>query len=168
MRRETSISDVDFFISRRGGAAAVAQEVAEVVKDEGYTVFVQDYDIPYSAQFIEEMHNGLTRCRHLIVLLTKDFTESKFTMMEVSSFLAATQSTADERRLIVLRVDDCEPKGILAGRVFADLVGVDDLEQTKALIVAAVEGRSTAQPRRHKLFEGVPPRDANFTAARSV
>jgi tetratricopeptide (TPR) repeat protein len=163
MSPEAPPREVDFFISRRGGAATIAQEVAEVIKGEGYTVFVQDYDIPYNAQFIEEMHNALARCRHLVVLLSKDFSASKFTMMEVSSFLATTGSNSDDHRLIVLRVDDCKPEGVLAGRVFADLVGVHDQEQRKTLILAAVEGRSTAQPRRHKLFENVPPPDQNFT-----
>jgi tetratricopeptide (TPR) repeat protein len=163
MNPEATIPELDFFISRRGAAATVAQEVAEVIKSEGYTVFVQDYDIPYNAQFIEEMHKALARCRHLIVLLTRDFAASKFTMMEVSSFLAATGGAADDRRLIVLRLEDCQPEGILAGRVFADLFAVDDPAQRKARILAAVEGRSTAEPRRHKLFENVPPRDQNFS-----
>jgi hypothetical protein len=34
----------DFFLSRRGSVAAIAQEVADVLKDQGYNVFVQDYD----------------------------------------------------------------------------------------------------------------------------
>ncbi|HEY1934906.1 MAG TPA: hypothetical protein VGG99_23115 [Acetobacteraceae bacterium] len=34
----------DFFISRRGTIAAVAQEVADILRSEGYRVLVQDYD----------------------------------------------------------------------------------------------------------------------------
>jgi tetratricopeptide (TPR) repeat protein len=163
MTRDTKHTEVDFFISRRGGAAAVAQEVAEVIKEEGYTVLVQDYDIPYGANFVEEIHGALTRCRHLIVLLTKDYTTSRFTMMEVTNFLAAAGRSADECRLVVLRLEDCEPEGVLAGSVYADLFGVVDPGERKARILAAAEGRSTAQPRRHKLFENVPPRDEKFT-----
>jgi tetratricopeptide (TPR) repeat protein len=155
--------DTDFFISRRGSAAAEAQEVAEALKEEGYTVLVQDYDIPHSANFIAAMHDALTRSRHLIVLLTKDYAASRFTMMELTNFLATAGRSADERRVVVLRVDDCEPEGILAGAVFGDLVGIAEAAERKRRILAAAEGRSTAQPRRHKLFENVPPRDAKFT-----
>jgi len=161
--RDAQSSGIDFFISRRGSAAAVAQEVAEVLKEEGYTILVQDYDIPHSANFIAAMHDALTRSRHLIVLLTKDYAASRFTMMELTNFLAAAGRSADDRRLVVLRVDDCEPEGILAGAVFGDLVCIADPVERKRRILAAAEGRSTAQPRRHRLFEDVPPRDAKFT-----
>lgn len=155
-------TSIDYFISRRGSAAAVAQEVAEVLKEEGYTILVQDYDIPHGDNFIAAMHDALMRSRHLIVLLTKDYAASRFTMMELTNFLAAAGKSADERRLVVLRVDDCDPEGILAGAVFGDLVNVADPTERKRRILAAAEGRPTAQPRRHKLFENVPPRDAKF------
>jgi hypothetical protein len=67
-------SEIDFFISRRGATADVAQEVANVLKDEGYTVLVQDYDIAYASDFIAAIDSALKRCRHLILLLTKDYT----------------------------------------------------------------------------------------------
>jgi hypothetical protein len=39
------VSELDFFISRRGSSAAAAQEVADVLRYAGYSVLVQDYDI---------------------------------------------------------------------------------------------------------------------------
>ena len=163
MPRNSADAEIDYFISRRGSAAAVAQEVAQVIQAEGYTLLVQDYDIPHGANFVAAMHDALMRCRHLIVLLTNDYTASSFTMMEVTNFLAAAGRSADERRLIVLRIDNCEPEGILAGCVFADLVGIDDPVERRSRILAAAEGRSTAAPRRHKFFENVPPHDDKFT-----
>ncbi len=156
-------SEIDFFISRRGGAAATAQEVAEVLQSEGYTVFVQDYDIPQTADFIAAMDEGLKRCRHLVLLLTKDYASSKYTMMEVTNFLATAARSADERRLAILCLDDGRPDGILASRVYSSLVGVTDPQERRALILSAAEGRAMAAPRRHKLFENVAPRDQNFT-----
>ena len=155
--------EIDFFVSRRGGAAATAQEVAEVLQSEGYTVFVQDYDIPQTADFIAAMDEGLKRCRHLVLLLTKDYASSKYTMMEVTNFLAAAARSADERRLAILCLDDCRPEGILASRVYSSLVGIADPQERKTRILAAAEGRSMAEPRRHKLFENIAPRDQNFT-----
>lgn len=116
-------AELDFFISRRGGVAAVAQEVAEVLNAEGYTVFVQDYDIPQSVDFIAAMDDALKRCRHLLVLLTKDYVASKFTMMEVTNFLAVAGRSVNERRLAILCLDECEPEGVLASRVYGSLVG---------------------------------------------
>lgn len=153
---------VDYFVSRRGADAAVAQEIANVLIDAGYTIVVQDFDIPHTANFIVAMHHALKRCRHLIVLLTRDYDQSDFTLAEVANFLAVAARAQGERRLVVLRVDDYEPEGIFAGIVFGDLVGVVEPQERKLRIIAAAEGRSTAAPRRPKLFENIPPRDRNF------
>ena len=49
----------DFFLSRRGSVAAIAQEVTDVLTEKGYRVFVQDYDIRIAANSIEEMHEAV-------------------------------------------------------------------------------------------------------------
>jgi hypothetical protein len=49
----------DFFLSRRGSVAAIAQEVTDVLKENGYRLFTQDYDIAITANFIEGMHEVL-------------------------------------------------------------------------------------------------------------
>ena len=59
----------DFFLSRRGSVATIAQEVTDVLTEKGYRVFVQDYDIPIAANFIEEMHEAIKNARDLVVLL---------------------------------------------------------------------------------------------------
>jgi tetratricopeptide (TPR) repeat protein len=163
---ETPVSPsatIDYFISRRGAAAAVAQEVATVLKDAGYSALVQDFDFRPGANFVAAMHKALKQARHLIVLLTRDYEASDFTSIELMSFLAAAIRAKGERRLVILRVEDCQPEGILAGIVFGDLVGVTDPEERRMRILAAAEGRTPATPRRPRIFENVPLRDFNFT-----
>jgi tetratricopeptide (TPR) repeat protein len=153
---------IDFFISRRGAHAATAREVAEVLAEDGYTSFTQDIDIGYGDDFLAKMDHALQRCRHFVVLLTSDYQTSKYTMMELTSFMAATDSDPS-RRLMVLRIEDCTPKGILAARNYIDLVGVNDPEERKARIRGIVVGKAGLGPSRQKLFENVPPHDLRFT-----
>jgi hypothetical protein len=68
----------DFFLSRRGSVATIAREVADVLIEKGYKVFVQDYDIPLTANLIEEMHEGIKNSRDLVVLFTRDYEESPY------------------------------------------------------------------------------------------
>ena len=89
-------------------------------------------------------------------------------MMEVTNFVAAAGRAADERRLVILRLDESMPEGIMASRVFGDLFGIVDPQERKRRILAAAEGRSTATPRHGKLFENVAPRDLNFTGRDEV
>src|SRR5215467_15770711 len=78
----------DFFLSRRGSVAAIAQEVTDVLKEKGYRVRTQDYDIPITANFIEEMHEAVKNARDLVVLFTHDYEQSPYTRMEFTSFEA--------------------------------------------------------------------------------
>jgi hypothetical protein len=48
----------DFFLSRRGSVAAIAQQVEQVLAEKGYRVLTQDYDIPLASSFIEKMHGS--------------------------------------------------------------------------------------------------------------
>jgi hypothetical protein len=53
----------DFFLSRRGSVAAIAQEVTDVLTEKGYRVLVQDYDIPLAASFVDAMHEAVKNSR---------------------------------------------------------------------------------------------------------
>jgi tetratricopeptide (TPR) repeat protein len=154
--------DIDYFISRRGASAEVAQEVADVLMEAGYTVIVQDYHMPYGANFVGAMHEALKRCRHFVALLSEDYDDAPFTGAEWTNFYSVASQSSGARRFIALRVEDYRPQGLLAGFVFGDLVGVEDPQERKRRILLAVEGRAAAAPRVAKIFEGVPPRDLNF------
>jgi hypothetical protein len=154
---------VDFFVSRRGIAADVAQEVAEVLESRGYTVIVQDFDIPSSTNFIGAIHDAVKAAKHFVGLLTEDYDTSPFTRAEWTSFYAAAAPSGGKRRLIVLRIDDVEPPGLLAPIVYGNLFGVTDPERRREIIIAAAEGRSTGKRRGSQVFHGVPPRNPDFT-----
>jgi tetratricopeptide (TPR) repeat protein len=152
----------DYFVSRRGASAAVAQEVADILVAAEYSVLVQDYDIPQGANFVMAMHDALKRCRHFIALLSKDYDSTPFTIAEWTNFYAIAAQSGGERRFIVLRVEDCNPQGLFSAVVYGDLVGIQHPDERRARILAAAEGRAGTVARRPKLFENVPPPDLNF------
>jgi hypothetical protein len=156
----------DFFLSRRGSVAAIAQEVADVLASANYNVFVQDYDIPLGASFVEAMDYGIKNARDLIILFSGDYERSPYTRKEFTSFEAERLRDERERHIVVLRCEDAPLRGLLADVVYQDLVGVADSEERKRRILAAAERRSSAerpQRRRGRTFVGVPPRIAGFT-----
>jgi tetratricopeptide (TPR) repeat protein len=156
----------DFFLSRRGSVAPIAQEVADVLAAAEYKVFVQDYDIPLGASFVEAMHDGIKNARDLIILFSGDYERSPYTRKEFTSFEAERLQDERERHIVVLRCEDAPLRGLLADVVYQDLVGVADPDERKRRILAAAERRSSAerpQRRRGRTFVGVPPRIAGFT-----
>jgi len=92
----------DFFLSRRGSVATVAREVENVLTDKGYKVFVQDYDIPLGASFIEAMHEAIKNARDLVIILTRDYEESPYTRKEFTSFEAERLQGGQDRHIVVL------------------------------------------------------------------
>jgi hypothetical protein len=153
----------DFFLSRRGSVAAIAQEFEQVLAEKGYTVLTQDYDIPLASSFIEKMHEGVINSRDLIVLFTDEYLQSPYTRKEFTSFEADRARTPEERHIIVLRCEDVPLRGLLADNVYQDLVGVEDADERKRRIIAAAERQSQAAPPPPRPFIGVPPRIASFT-----
>jgi tetratricopeptide (TPR) repeat protein len=153
----------DFFLSRRGSVAAIAPEVADVLTEKGYKVLVQDYDIPITANFIEEMHEAIKNARDLVVLFTRDYEQSPYTRMEFTSFEANAAQSAEKRRMVILRCEDAPLLGLFAPHVYQDLVGIEGSEERRSRILAAAEGRSQALEPPPRPFIGVPPRIASFT-----
>jgi hypothetical protein len=151
----------DFFLSRRGSVAPIAQEVTDVLTEKGYKVLVQDYDIPLGASFVEAMHEAIINSRDLIILFTEDYLRSPYTRKEFTSFEA--ERTAEERHIIVLRCEDVPLRGLLADNVYQTLVGIEDPEERKRRIIAAAERQSQAAPPPPRPFIGVPLRIASFT-----
>ena len=107
----------DFFLSRRGSVASIAQEVTNVLKENGYRVCTQDYDIPLTANFIEEMHEAVKNSRDLVVLFTRDYEQSPYTRMEFTSFEANAAQSAEKRRMVILRCEDALARSIRAPRL---------------------------------------------------
>src|SRR5262245_46617467 len=153
----------DFFLSRRGSVATIAQEVTDVLTEKGYKVFVQDYDIPITANFIGEMHEAVKNSRGLVVLFTRDYEQSPYTRMEFTSFEANAAQSAEHRRMVILRCEDAPLLGLFAPHVYQDLVGIGDAEERRDRILAALEGRSQVLAPPPRPFIGVPPRIASFT-----
>ena len=153
----------DFFLSRRGSVAAIAQEVTDVLKENGYKVRTQDYDFPITANFIEEMHEAVKNARDLVVLFTRDYEQSPYTRMEFTSFEANAAQSAEKRRMVILRCEDAPLLGLFAPHVYQDLVGIGDAQERRSRILAAAEGRSQALEPPPRPFIGVPPRIASFT-----
>jgi len=153
----------DFFLSRRGSVAAIAREVTDVLTEKGYRVLVQDYDIRLGASFVEQMHEGVSNSRDLIILFTHDYLQSAYTRKEFTSFEAERLRSPEERHIVVLRCDDAPLAGLLSDNVYQDLVHIADVDERKHRIIAAAERHSQAAPPPPRPFIGVPPRIARFT-----
>lgn len=146
----------DFFISHRGGdGVRHTAEVRDALAGAGFRVASQHPDIAPGDNFLARIHEFLKQARDLIVVLTSDYDQSPYTLLELTCFLAEAMQGEQSRGLLVVRVDDCRPLGLLAPFSYLDLVGVADAELRRASIVAAARNEPRIDFTRARRAVGV-------------
>jgi len=110
----------EFFISRAGPDAYVAQRIAHVLEDAGHPVVIQDWDFKNRA-FMERMHAALTSGARTIALLSPDYLQRDHCAAEWQNTIA-DDPLNKQSKLIVLRIKPCEPPGLLKSLAFWELV----------------------------------------------
>lgn len=130
--------EVDFFISRSGADASIAQAIALILVNEGHTVILQDWDFGH-ADFVAKMDDAIERAHRTITLLSLAYLKSEFCGAEWCAIFARDPRNF-EQELILLRVEHCQPKGLLCLLAYTDLVPVlHDANLLREVLLARVK-----------------------------
>lgn len=136
---------LDVFVSYNRADREWAEWIAWTLEDADFAVKVQAWDIRPGHNFALEMQDAATRARHTLAVLSPSFLDAEFTQPEWSAAFAR-DPRGTQRTLIPVRVEPCDPEGILAQIVYADLVGLDEKAATRALL-GAFEDRAKPEGR---------------------
>lgn len=109
------------FVSYTGVDAERASHIADVLRERGHEVTIQDADFLPGSNFVLEMQRAITDADHVIAVLSPEYEQSAFAAPEWAAAFASDPSSRD-RRLIGIRVRDYTPTGLLRSIVYADLV----------------------------------------------
>jgi tetratricopeptide (TPR) repeat protein len=112
------------FISRAGADAAFAAILGNILESAGHTVILAQWDFA-NRNFMEGMHAALTGGARVIALLSPEYLSSAHCQAEWQNAIASDPLNT-KSRLILLRVAECEPVGLLSGLAYWDLVPVRD------------------------------------------
>ena len=113
----------------------------------GYTTVVQAFDFRPGADFVHEMQQATASAARTIAVVSPAYFGSRFAESEWRVAFAKDPS-GERGMLLPVRVQPCEPPGLLATRVFVDLVDVDEAEARERLLTAVgpVGPRPTSAP----------------------
>ncbi len=139
----------DYFISRTGTEAdkVLAKAIAAIIREAGFTTWLQDENFGH-ASFMARMSQGFDSGAHTITLLSKTYQDSEYCQKEYEVALTGDPRNIQER-LIVLRVEDCAPKGMLRDLAYTDLVPIlalSDPTQREQLLRRAIRVLVGAEP----------------------
>jgi hypothetical protein len=133
----------DFFISYTQRDRQWAEWIAWELEESGYRVLVQAWDFVAGSNWIQGMQQGVEKAERTIAVLSSDYLESVYGKAE---WLAAWGSdpAGEQRKLLVVRVVDCDRSGLLAGVVGEDLFGVSEAiakQRLHRMVQGAIQGR---------------------------
>jgi tetratricopeptide (TPR) repeat protein len=110
------------FISRAAADGALAGVVGEIARDAGYDVILQQWDFA-NRNFMERMHAALAGDTRVVALLSPEYLRSEHCQAEWQNALARDPLNLNSR-VVLLRVAECEPIGLLAALAYWDVVPV--------------------------------------------
>lgn len=130
----------DFFVSYTGTDLSFATWVAETLESSNYTVTIQAWDFRPGDNFVSKINEALLECKRLIVILSQNYLKSKWCEAEWTSKLAE-QIESNERRIIPIRVEPVDLKGLLSPIVYIDIVDKTEAE-AKEKILQGIEDKT--------------------------
>jgi hypothetical protein len=146
----------DFFVSYAEADRGWAEWVAWQLEAEGYRVLVQAWDVVAGVSWVQQMHDGVQRAARTVVVLSPRYLASAYGAAEWQAAWRA-DPLGKQRKLVVVRVAECDRPGLLATLVSADLFGVPApvaRQRLRETVAHAVTGR--AKPPTEPAFPAGP------------
>jgi WD40 repeat protein len=131
----------DFFISYNKADRQMAEWIAWVLEEEGYTTILQAWDFRPGSNFILEMQRATSNTKRTLAVLSPDYLQALFTQPEWAAAFAK-DPTGAKRTLVGVRVRRCELEGLLPQIVYIDLVGLEEADAQERLLSGVKEGRA--------------------------
>jgi len=125
----------DFFISYNVKDKRWAEWIAWTLEEAKYSVVIQAWDFRPGANFVLEMHQAVEGAERTIAVLSDNYLRAKYTQPEWAAAFAKDPQGRD-RKLIPVRVAECQPTGLLGSCVYVDLVGLPEADARSALLGA--------------------------------
>ncbi|HYZ54864.1 MAG TPA: FxSxx-COOH system tetratricopeptide repeat protein [Streptosporangiaceae bacterium] len=144
----------DFFVSYTQADRAWAEWIAWILEEDGHRVLIQAWDFVPGSNWIQGMQSGVRDSARTIAVLSDAYLQSVYGSAEWGAAWASDPDGAG-RKLLPVRVSDCDRPGLLAGVVGVDLFGRTEAEaraRLRTMVSAALADR--AKPSAPPSFPG--------------
>jgi tetratricopeptide (TPR) repeat protein len=135
--------DREFFLSFTGADRPWAAWLLSELDAAGYSSVSQLRDFVAGSNFAVQMDQAARRARRTLGVLSPQALQAPFVRQEWAQRLA-TDPTGEQRALLLVRVEPCQPEGLLGPVIYIDLVGLDEAAARARLrkeLTAAVRGQ---------------------------
>jgi hypothetical protein len=130
-----------FFISYNHGDRGWAEWIAWQLEEAGYTTILQAWDFRPGGNFAVDMQQALAEAERTIAVLSPHYIQSGFSTSEWAAAFGR-DPMGRHGKLLPVRVQECDPVGLLPQIVFIDLVGQGEAGAKAALLSGIKSGRA--------------------------
>ncbi|MCQ0004168.1 toll/interleukin-1 receptor domain-containing protein [Actinomadura madurae] len=122
-----------------------ASWIAWQLEAAGHRTMMQAWDFVPGTNFIDFMDRGLSEAKAVVAVLSRNYLRSRYGRLE---WMAALRAAPDDpaRKLVTVRIEDCPIDGLLSTITYVDLVGVDDPDEARGLLMRRIR-EALAGPR---------------------
>jgi tetratricopeptide (TPR) repeat protein len=128
----------DFFISYTGVNRPWAEWIAVQLEAAGYSTLLQAWDFRPGSDFVHEMQQATSTAGRTIAVLSPAYFGSTFGEAEWRAAFVK-DPTGELGLLVPVRVQECAAPGLLASRVYVDLVDTDEATARRLLLAGVDE-----------------------------
>ena len=132
---------VDFFVSYTSADRPWAEWIAWELEAAGYSTRIQAWDMRPGSNFVVEMDSATQVAERTIAVLSPAFLESAYARAECAA-ARAEDPTGEQRKLVPVRVRECDPRGLLRAVVYVDVVDLSEQAASAALLAGVRAGRA--------------------------
>ena len=122
-----------FFISYNSADKSWAEWIAWQLEEAGYSTIHQAWDFRPGHNFPLQMDKASQEAERIVIVLSHDFLDSSFKPPEWAVFFKK-DPTGEKGLIVPVRVQKCEPGGLLSTISRIDLIGLDEEAAKKALL----------------------------------
>ena len=150
-----------FFISYTSADRVWAEWIAWQLEEDGYQVKIQAWDFSPGGNFVVEMQKATVECERTIAVFSPNYFLSEFAEAEWAAAFRL-DPTGKNEKLIPVRIEDCQPPGLLGSIIYVDLVKLDEATARERLLAGLPKGRR--KPSTGPQFPGIDARLATSAA----
>ncbi|MBC9786173.1 toll/interleukin-1 receptor domain-containing protein [Heliobacterium chlorum] len=138
----------DFFISYNKTDHKIAEWIAWILEEAGYSVVIQAWDFTVGINFIVMMDEAAKLANRTITVLSPDYLKSDYTPAEWAAAFNRDPRGVHGTLLPVL-VRECNLEGLLAQIIYIKLTGLDE-QQAKEVLLNGVSPTRRKPARKPK------------------
>jgi TIR domain/Effector-associated domain 9 len=124
---------IDFFISYNRADKTWAEWIGWILEEAGYSVVIDAWDFRPGGNFALEMQRAITESQKTIAILSESYLKAVYVHPEWAAAFAG-DPLGVKRKLIPVKVKECEPDGLLASTIYVDLIGLSEADAQQSLL----------------------------------